>query len=242
MAIVNQAFARKFFPDRNAAGEITEGRRIVGIAGDAVFATVRGGTRPTIYIPLAQSAGKGMPGRTTVEISVRSAVGPPALLSKPVSAALTAVDPDLSFSFTPLQDYVDASLSQERVVAELAGLFGCLALALAGLGLYGVTSYAVSRRRIEIGIRTALGAQRSHVIGLVLFRSLAITAAGLSLGFAGSLATTRYLEAMLFGIAPLDRLTFIAVAVVLVVIAATAAAIPARWATGIDPLVALRSE
>ena len=138
-AIVNQAFARKFFPDRDALGEVTEGKTIVGIVGDAVFATVRGGVRPTVYIPLAQSAGRGMPGRTEVQISVRSAAGAPALLAKQVSAALNAVDPGLSYSFRTLQDYVDASVSQERTVARLAGLFGGLALLLAGLGLYGVT-------------------------------------------------------------------------------------------------------
>jgi predicted permease len=240
--VVNQALARKFFPGKNVLGEVTEGRTIVGIVGDAVFATVRGGTRPTVYVPLAQSAGKGMPGRTEVHISVRSAAGPPRLLTKQVSAALNAVDPGLAFSFKTLQEDVDASVSQERLVAELAGLFGGLALLLTGLGLYGVTSYTVSRRQVEIGIRMALGAQSAHVIGLVLFRSLAITVAGLSLGLAGSVATTRYLEAMLFGIVPLDRPTFVVVAAVLAVVAATAAAIPARWATRIDPLVALRAE
>jgi predicted permease len=241
-AIVNQAFARKFFPDRDALGEVTEGKTIVGIVGDAVFATVRGGVRPTVYIPLAQSAGRGMPGRTEVQISVRSAAGPPALLAKQVSAALNATDPGLSYSFTTLQDYVDASVSQERTVARLAGLFGGLALLLAGLGLYGVTSYAVSRRQFEIGIRMALGAQRTHVLGLVVFRSFVITAAGLILGLAGAIATTSYLEALLFGVVPLDRPTFIGVLCLLALVAATAAGIPAHRATRIDPLVALRSE
>ncbi len=241
-AIVNQAFARKFFPDRDALGQVTEGKTIVGIVGDAVYATVRGGVRPTVYIPLAQSAGRGMPGRTEVQISVRSAAGPPALLAKQVSAALNAVDPGLSYSFRTLQDYVDASVSQERTVARLAGLFGGLALLLAGLGLYGVTSYAVSRRQFEIGIRMALGAQRTHVLSLVLFRSFAITAAGLILGLAGAIATTSYLEALLFGVVPLDQATFIGVVCLLALVAATAAGIPAQRATRIDPLVALRSE
>jgi putative ABC transport system permease protein len=242
IAIVNQAFARKFFPDRNALGEVTEGKTIVGIVGDAVFATVRGGARPTLYIPLAQSAGKGMPGRTEVHISVRSAAGPPARLGKQVSVALNAVDPALSYSFRTLQEYVDASVSQERVVARLAGLFGGLALLLAGLGLYGVTSYTVSRRQFEIGIRMALGAQRTHVMRLVLFRSFAITATGLILGLAGAIATTSYLEALLFGVVPLDRPTFIAVLCLLAMVAVTAAGIPAQKATRIDPLLALRAE
>jgi putative ABC transport system permease protein len=241
-AIVNQAFARKFFPDRDPLGRVTEGKTIVGIVGDAVFATVRGGVRPTVYIPLAQSAGRGMPGRTEVQISVRSAAGPPALLQKQVSAALNAVDPGLSYSFRTLQDYVDASVSQERTVARLAGLFGGLALLLAGLGLYGVTSYAVSRRQFEIGIRMALGAQRAHVVSLVLLRSFAITAAGLILGLAGAVATSSYLEAMLFGVVPLDPPTFIAVVCLLAMVAAAAAGIPAQRATRIDPLAALRAQ
>lgn len=177
-----------------------------------------------------------------MNISIRAAAGPPALLARTVSAALAAVDPDLAFSFRPLQEYIDASVAQERILARLAGLFGGLALLLAGLGLYGVTSYAVSRRQFEIGIRMALGAQRAHVLSLVLLRSLAITAAGVFIGLTASAGTTRYLEAMLYGVVPLDVLTFGAVAFAFVVIAATAAFIPARRATRIDPLVALRSE
>jgi ABC-type antimicrobial peptide transport system permease subunit len=163
-------------------------------------------------------------------------------LQKQVSAALNAVDPGLSYSFRTLQDYVDGSVSQERIVARLAGLFGGLALLLAGLGLYGVTSYAVSRRQFEIGIRMALGAQRAHVVSLVLLRSFTITAAGLILGLAGAVATSSYLEALLFGVVPLDPPTFIGVACLLAMVAATAAAIPAQRATRIDPLAALRAQ
>jgi predicted permease len=242
IAIVNRSYARKFFPDRNALGEIADKRAIVGIFGDAVFATVRTGVRPTIYIPLAQSAGIGPPGRTSVDVSVRVDSGSPALLARDISAALDAIDPGLSYSFRPLQEYVDASVSQERIVAALSGLFGGLALLLAGLGLYGVTSYAVSRRQFEVGIRLALGAQRLDVLRLVLVRSLAIACAGLALGLAGAVATARYLEAMLFGIVPLDPLTFVVVAAVILLVAGAAAYFPARRATRIDPVMALRSE
>ena len=242
VAVVNQAFARKFFPDRNALGALTEGKTIVGVAGDAVFATVRGGTKPTVYTPLAQSAGIGMPGRTAVNISIRAAAGRPTRLAPSVSAALTMVDPDLAFSYRPLQELVDASISQERILARLAGLFGGLALLLTGLGLYGVTSYAVSRRQFEIGIRMALGAGRRHVLSLVLVRSLAITAAGVTLGIAASVATTRYLATLLFGVSALDPVTLTGVALLLIAVAAGAALIPARRATRIDPMVALRAD
>ena len=149
VAIVNQAFARKFFPDKNPLGLLIEARTIVGIVDDAVFATVRNGVRPTLYTPLAQSGGSGPPGRTDVAISIRIADGPAAPLTRSVSAALTAVDPGLAFSFRPLQEFVDASVSQERILSGLAGLFGGLALLLTGLGLYGVTSYAVNRRAVR---------------------------------------------------------------------------------------------
>ena len=242
VAIVNQAYARKFFLDRNAIGQIADKRLIVGIAGNAVFATVRSGARPTIYVPLAQSASIGAPGRTAAYVSVRVADGSPGRLTRDVSAALEAVDPGLSFSFRPLQDYVDASVAQERVVAALAGLFGALALLLAGLGVYGVTSYAVSRRRFELGIRLALGAQRLDVLGLILYRSVTIAMIGVVLGLVGALATARYLNAMLFGIVPLDPLNFALVAAVLLGVAFAAAFFPARRAMQIDPVVALRSE
>jgi predicted permease len=244
VAIVNQAFARKFFPDRQALGAVTNERTIVGIVEDAVFASVRGGVRATLYTPLAQSTGFGAPGspaQTSVTISVRAASGSPLLLTRRIAAALTEADPALAFSFRPMQDYVDASVSQERAVASIGGVFGGVALLLAGLGLYGVTSYAVSRRRLEIGIRMALGAQRAHVLGLVLARSLAITSIGIAAGLAGSIASMRYVDAMLYGITPLDPLTFAAVALILAAVAIVAASIPAHRATRIDPLIALRS-
>jgi ABC-type antimicrobial peptide transport system permease subunit len=154
------------------------------------------------------------------------------------------LDRDLAFTFPPhlLADQVNASLIQERLLAMLSGIFGALALLLAGLGLYGLTSYAVIRRRTEIGIRMALGAQRSEVIGLVLRQSLVMTAVGIVLGLAGAAAVTRYLEGMLFGLTPLDPTTFIAVSLIFAAVATLAAFIPARRATKVDPLTALRYE
>ena len=124
----------------------------------------------------------------------------------------------------------------------LSGLFGGLALLIAALGLYGMTSYTVSRRFTEIGIRMALGAQRAHVLGLILRQSLALTAIGIGLGLAGASAVTRSVRGMLFGLTPLDPGTFIGVAVLFAVVAAVAASIPAHRATRVDPLVALRTD
>jgi ABC-type antimicrobial peptide transport system permease subunit len=128
------------------------------------------------------------------------------------------------------------------MLARIAGLFGVLSVALTALGLYGVTSYTVSRRQFEIGVRMALGATRMRVLGLILSRSLVLTLAGVCIGLAGCVATTRYLRAALFGIAPMDPTTITAVVVLLIVSAAVAAVVPALRATRIDPLVALRAE
>jgi putative ABC transport system permease protein len=117
-----------------------------------------------------------------------------------------------------------------------------LALLLAGLGLYGITSYAAARRRTEIGIRMALGAQRADVMRLILGRSIALTLVGIVLGLVGAVVVTRYLKAMLFGLTPLDVTTFIVVSLLFVVVATLAAFSPARCATKVDPLIALRSE
>lgn len=248
--MVNEAFVRKFFPGRNAigatvaplpppgSGDAPLPKTIVGVVGDAVYRSLRDEAPPTVYQPLAQR--EGAP--SDVSISIQASAGSPVLLVRAVAAALTAVDRDLAFTFRPLADQVDASLAQERLVATLSGFFGALALLLAGLGLYGITSYAATRRRTEIGIRIALGAQRADVIRLVLGRSVALTIAGIVLGLAGAAALTRYLESMLFGLTALDTTTFVAASVVLATIGALAAFIPARRATKVDPAVTLRCE
>jgi len=159
-----------------------------------------------------------------------------------VGPAVRAVEPDVSFSFVLLEDHVQASVRQERLVAILSGFFGALALVIAALGLYGVTSYTVNRRITEIGIRRALGAQRAHVLGLVLGQSLTLTALGIGVGLAGAAAMTRTLRDLLFGLTPLDSETFIGVAVLFAIVATLAAVLPAHRATRVDPLVALRNE
>jgi ABC-type antimicrobial peptide transport system permease subunit len=155
---------------------------------------------------------------------------------------VSAVDPNLAFTFRLLTDHVDASVQQERMVAMLSAIFGALALLIAALGLYAVTAYSVSRRFTEIGIRMALGAQRAHVLGLILRHSLALTAIGIGFGLASASAVTRSLRALLFELNPVDPGTFIGVAVLFAVVAAIAAVIPAHRATRIDPLVALRTD
>jgi predicted permease len=248
VAIVNDAFVRAFMPGTSPLGETIPFprsrpavlRTVVGVVADAVSESQREGIQPMVYLPVAQS-GAG-PSGTAISLGVRPAVGSPMQLAPLVSHAVRSVDPDVSFSFVLLEDHVQASVRQERLVAILSGFFGALALVIAALGLYGVTSYTVSRRVTEIGIRRALGAPWGHVLRLVLGHSLTLTGVGIALGLAGAAAVTRALSGLLFGLTPLDSTTFAGVAVLFAVVATLAALLPAHRATRVDPLVALRNE
>ena len=245
VALVNDAYVRKFLRGRNPIGEtitFPEGmgppRTIVGVVSDAVYMSVRDGVRPTLYIPLAQRDGWRADGHVT--ISVRSSEGSPALLAPRVAAALTGVDRNLTFTFRALQDRVDASLTQERLVALVTGFFGTLALLLAGLGLYGVTSYAVTRRRAEIGIRMALGAEPTGVVRLVLVRVFVLVALGVIIGTAVSWWSSQFIASLLYDLQPRDAVTLVSAAVTLTAVGAIAGWLPAFRASRIDPAQVLR--
>ncbi|MET0166621.1 MAG: FtsX-like permease family protein, partial [Vicinamibacterales bacterium] len=253
IALVNDAYVHKFLPGRSPIGETIRfledtapPRTIVGVVSDAVYVSVRDGVRPTVYIPLAQREAGGPTAVTAnVQISVRSLAGSPAPsrvegLAPRVAAALTAVDRNLTFTFRPLQDRVDASLTQERLVALVTGFFGTLALLLAGLGLYGVTSYAVTRRRAEIGIRMALGAEPTGVVRLVLVRVFVLVALGVIIGTAVSWWSSQFIASLLYDLQPRDAVTLVSAAVTLTVVGAIAGWLPAYRASRIDPAQVLR--
>jgi len=183
-----------------------------------------------------------MPTPPQVTLSVRAAAGSPTQLARGVTNALMTVDRELAFSFHPLSDRVSAARQQERLVAVLSGFFGVLALGLAAIGLYGITSYAVARRRAEIGIRMALGAQRRDVVQLALRHTLTWSAAGVALGVIAAGAVTRYIEVLLFGVSPLDPATFVAALALLTIVATFATFVPASRAATVDPMQVLRSE
>jgi ABC-type antimicrobial peptide transport system permease subunit len=210
-----------------------------GFKADGKSRSLRDGAPPAIFVPLAQSAGSGAPGRTSVIISVRAAA--PQAAAGSLAAALRAVDPQLTFTFRPLADQIDASLAQERMVASLSGFFGVLALLLAGLGLYGVTSYAVTRQRTEIGIRLALGAPGSRVVGLVLSRVTRLVGLGITVGIAVSLWLATLVASLLYGVEPRDPMTLVGAALTLAAVGASAGWLPAYRASRIDPLEVLRS-
>ena len=245
VAVVNEAFVRRFLPGRSVLGQtITQfpgrtTRTIVGVIGDALYRSARDPVAPTMYVPLLQFDWSDTP-FSSVSISLRTATGLPVLVTPSVAAALANVDRGLSFTSISLADQVSASLARERLIAALSGLFGGLALALAGLGLFGVTSYAVSRRRTELGIRMALGAAPASVVRLVLSRMFLLVTAGLVLGAVASLWASRFVATLLYGLEPRDPTTFLIAAAVLAGTGALAAWLPAWRASRIDPASVLR--
>ncbi len=208
---------------------------IIGLAADAVYRSLRDPAPPTMYVPMAQDERHD----ASASLSVR-ALGAPALLANSVASAIGTVDRNLELRFRPLADQVNAALIQERIVAMLSGFFGGLALLLAGLGLYGVTSYTVSRRRTEIGIRMALGAAPGGVVRLVLLRVAGLVGIGVAIGAVASLWAAGFVETLLFGLTPRDPATLIGAASVLAAVGALAGWLPARRAAGIDPAEVLR--
>jgi predicted permease len=259
VVIVNEAFVRRFSLDEDTVGatvqfeSATPGRTIVGVTADAVFRSdrmipgeaslaLRDRVPPTIFIPLAQSAGLTPPGSTVVQLSVRSDRQPPALLAPSVGAALGAIDPDLTFTFRPLSDYVEAAVAQERIVAMLSAFFGAAGVVLAALGIYGVTSYGVNLRRTEIGIRLALGAAPNRIVFLVLRRVGLLIGAGVVAGAIASLWSSRLLAAVLYEVDPRDGSIFVVAALALGAVGALAGGLPALRASRTDPATVLRSE
>jgi putative ABC transport system permease protein len=246
VAIVNEAFARKFTYGKNPVGrrvrqpgyaqEPTIDREIVGYVKDAVYRSLRDPVPPTMYLPYRQSTSPP----SFMSVSVRASGGPAALLTRSLAAALTPVHGDIAITFRPLSDQVNSALTQERIVAMVSGFFGALALLLSALGLYGVTSYAVSRRRTEIGIRMALGAAPAGVIRLVLRRVVMLVGLGVVLGSAVSLWAAHLVSTLLFGLQPRDPMTLAGAVAVLGAIGAIAGWLPARRASRIDPARVLR--
>jgi predicted permease len=245
VAIVNRAFVRRFLKDGDPLGqqfsdEGPSGKgdsyEVVGIVEDSIYRSLRAAMEPTMFIPFAQWT-KPSP---NVSLGVRSAGAPPLSLTRSLADALGKVDPKASLTFFTLSSQVDASLIQERLLARLSTFFGGLALLLASLGLYGVTAYSVNRRRGEIGIRMALGADAADVIRIVLGRVAILVMIGTAIGIAASVWASRFVVSFLYGFEASDPATFIVAGLVLMVVAAMAGWLPARRASRIDPAAVLR--
>jgi ABC-type antimicrobial peptide transport system permease subunit len=176
-------------------------------------------------------------------LHVRSIQGDPLALLPAVRAAVRDVDPRIAVARPQrLRDVFDQSISSQRMMATLVGLFGALALLLATVGLYGIMEHAAAQRRAEIGIRLALGAVPRSIFSLILGDGLRLVAIGTAIGLVAAFATTRYIQTLLFGVDPVDLTTFAAVSVLLALTAALACFVPARRAMTVDPVVALRGK
>jgi ABC-type antimicrobial peptide transport system permease subunit len=174
-------------------------------------------------------------------LSVRAKTGiAPELLTKSIVAAIAGVNPQVGVTFRPLARQLDSSLMRERLVAELAGFLGVVALVLAALGLYGVTAYSIHRRRNEIGIRMALGATHRRVVALLLTRVSLLVGSGMALGIAMSFWASRVIAGLLYGASPYDPLTLLGSMAVLLTVTGLAAWLPARQAGRIDPARVMR--
>jgi putative ABC transport system permease protein len=243
VAVISAALARKFFPDQDPLGQrltLSMGppgaRTIVGVVGDVKPRSLNDGASLAVYEPFDQ-----MPDNDIVFV-VRTA-GPIAALPDVLRTSLARVDPDQPFNeILPLTRLVADSLARQRFALTLFAVFSAVALLLAATGVYGVMAHAVAERRAEIGIRMALGAQAGDVLRLVLGQGGRLIGGGLLAGLAGALALTRFLETLLFGIGARDPLTLVAIAALLAAVATVACLLPARRASRVDPMAALRVE
>ena len=241
VAVINEAAAKKHFPNENPIGqrygpsvENNSQVEIVGIVRDAKYSSVRDPAPPTMYVPYTQTRAGG------VMIAVRTA-GSPAGVTSSVREAVRQIDPNLPMMDVSTQiEQVERRFAQEKVFAQAYTLFGGLALLLAAIGLFGLMSYSVSRRTNEIGIRMALGAQRRDVLRLVMRESMILVAAGIVVGVAIAAGASRLVTALLFGLAGTDSLTIAGAIVVMIAVSALAGFLPARRASRVDPMIALR--
>jgi predicted permease len=239
--VVNQAFAKRYFPGQNPIGRQlsfgdTARYPIVGLVGDVRQGAVDEVPSPRVYASVYQIF------RVRTNLVVRTTADPQVMFKR-ISDAIRSVDPTQAITSTfTLDEAIGEAVARPRLLTVLLGLFGAMGLVLGALGLYGVLSYLVNQRTREIGVRLALGAQRRDVLRMVVSRGLALAAVGVGVGLAGALLLTRVMRGVLYGVTSTDPLTFGGVAVVLLLVAAVASVIPALRATRVDPLVALRSE
>ncbi|MGO9273145.1 MAG: ABC transporter permease [Terriglobia bacterium] len=239
VVLISQTMARRYWPGKDAIGRhiAVDGKdcQIIGVVEDAKINDIHEAPEPYMYFPFAQSP-TGW-GTLIVETS-----GDPSTMAAPIRSEIASVDSKVPIGAHTLHYLMQQVFWQDQTAAGAAGALGLLGMLLAAVGLYGVISYLVNRRRHEIGIRMALGAERRDVLRLVLFQGLRLAAIGTGIGLATSLAVTRLMSDLLYGVRPRDPLAFAASSVVVILVALAASYVPARRATKVDPMVALRHE
>jgi predicted permease len=248
VVIVNERFAEKFFPGQNVIGKrITPGfaadesgekvREIIGVVGNVKHLALKNEDSPEMYVPHAQIP------FSIMSLVVRTNVSDPAALTSAVRKELAALDAAVPLrSIRVFDEYISRSLARPRFNALLLSIFAGVALLLTAIGIYGVMAYSVAQRTNEIGIRIALGAAQSSIFRLIVGQAMALVGISVLIGIAGAFAATRLLSSMLFNVGAWDPLTFGSIVVLISVVAFLAAWLPARRASRVNPIIALRAE
>jgi len=244
VAVISEEMARRFFPQTSPVGKryrmgtsgTGEEIEVIGVVKDSKYRSLSEKPQPMAYYPYSQQT--WYLGNFEVRFS-----GEPGAIVSAVRQAIKDVNRNLPIAEVAMfSEQVDRSLVQQKMIARLSSFFGMLALLLAAIGLYGVISYSVTQRTREIGIRMALGAERRNVLRLVLGQGAKLALIGVLAGLGASWALTRWIESLLFGVSPTDRMTFVIIALLLIAVALLACYVPARRATKVDPIIALRCE
>ncbi len=242
VVIINEAMANRFWPDQDAVGKRfkffgdQDYREVVGVSRDSKINSLTEQRRPFVYTPMLQEYSPQM------TLEVRTSSDPQGMIGA-IRSKIQELDPSLSvLNVQTLGERVDGSLQGERSQATMIGTAGLLALLLASVGLYGVMAYTVAQRTREIGIRMALGASRKNVLGLVLKQGVTLVSTGVVIGLGLAFGVTRFIASSLFGVTAVDPLTFAGTSLLLIVVSLVASYIPARRATKVDPMIALRYE
>jgi predicted permease len=244
VAIIDETMARRYFAGANPLGrrfkDAEKTYEIIGIAESGNYRALNSEPRPFTYLPFAQRAGEGFNSRMVLH--VRSALSAGEVYAA-IRREVALIDKSIPLQEPmPVSDYMKFSLLPQRIMTGVAGVFGLTGLVLAALGIFGMVSYSVAQRTHEIGVRLALGAHGADVLKLILRQGLRVTLLGIVAGLACAFAATRFLKSLLFGVSATDAATFISVSLLLMSVALLASFIPARRATKVDPLVALRYE
>src|SRR5438094_1128645 len=246
VAIVSECLAERIFPHGDAVGQRVrysfwsefQNLEIVGIAADARIFDLRDATPPVIYLSDLQLPPEWGP---SLNLYVRANESPE-VLAMTIGRAIESLGHEYALRTATVDQMMSRVLVNERVIALLSGFFGALALLLASIGLYGLMSYGVARRTREIGVRVALGAQQGSVRWMILRETLALTLLGIAIGIPSGLVATRLIASMLFGLSPSDLSAIVTACFLLLVVALFAGYLPARRASSIDPILALRAE